>query len=85
MSVLNSGPYGLHTLLTHGSELTTMYAHQSSSKVKAGQSVTKGQIIGLVGTTGWSTGPHLHFEVRINGTAYDPLGWFGKSKTAVKC
>ncbi len=85
VSVLDGGPYGLHTLLTHGSGLTTMYAHQSAAKVKAGQSVTKGQVIGLVGHSGWATGPHLHFEVRINGTAYDPLGWYGKSKTAVKC
>jgi murein DD-endopeptidase MepM/ murein hydrolase activator NlpD len=85
VSVLNGGPYGLHTLLAHGSGLTTMYAHQSSTKVKSGQSVTAGQIIGAVGTTGWVTGPHLHFEVRIDGTAYDPLGWFGRSKKKVGC
>lgn len=85
VSVINGGPYGLHTLIAHGSGLTTMYAHQSSTKVKAGQSVKAGQTIGAVGTTGWSTGPHLHFEVRIDGTAYDPLGWFGKAKKKVNC
>ena len=85
VSVINGGPYGLHTLIAHGSGLTTMYAHQSSTKVKSGQSVSSGQTIGAVGTTGWVTGPHLHFEVRIDGTAYDPLGWFGKSKKKVNC
>lgn len=85
VSVINGGPYGLHTLLAHGSGLTTMYAHQSWAGVKSGQSVTKGQVIGKVGTTGWSTGPHLHFEVRIDGTAYDPRGWFGMAKKKVNC
>lgn len=85
VSVLNGGPYGIHTLIAHGSGLTTMYAHQSSAGVKAGQSVTKGQVIGKVGSTGWSTGPHLHFEVRIDGTAYDPRGWFGMAKKKVGC
>ena len=85
VSVLNGGAYGLHTLVAHGSGLTTMYAHQSATSVKGGQSVKKGQTIGKVGSTGWSTGPHLHFEVRIDGTAYNPLGWFGSSKTKVNC
>ena len=85
VSVINSGAYGLHTLITHGSGLTTMYAHQSKATVSAGQKVTAGQKIGAVGSTGWSTGPHLHFEVRINGTAYNPMGWFGGSKTKVNC
>lgn len=85
VSVLNGGPYGLHTLVAHGSGLTTMYAHQSYAGVKKGQSVSKGQTIGKVGSTGWSTGPHLHFEVRIDGTAYDPRGWFGMSKKKVGC
>lgn len=85
VSVESGGPYGLHTLVAHGSGLTTMYAHQNSTKVKAGRSVTAGQVIGTVGTTGWVTGPHLHFEVRIDGTAYDPLGWFGRAKKKVNC
>lgn len=85
VSVQNGGAYGLHTLIAHGSGLTTMYAHQSRANVKKGQSVSAGQKIGEVGSTGWSTGPHLHFEVRIDGTAYNPLGWFGSSKTKVNC
>lgn len=85
VSVINSGAYGLHTLITHGSGMTTMYAHQSKANVSAGQKVAAGQKIGAVGSTGWSTGPHLHFEVRINGAAYNPLGWFGGSKSKVNC
>lgn len=85
VSVLYGGAYGRHTLIAHGSGLTTMYAHQNSANVKAGQFVTAGQKIGEVGSTGWSTGPHLHFEIRIDGTAYNPLGWFGGSKTKVNC
>ncbi|MDX6543479.1 MAG: hypothetical protein QOK32_1082, partial [Gaiellaceae bacterium] len=55
--------------------LSTCYGHQSSIAVKVGQSVTQGQVIGASGNTGHSTGPHLHFEVRVNGTPVDPLGY----------
>ena len=76
--------YGKSTLISHGKGVTSFYAHQSRQVVKKGQSVKKGQIIGYVGSTGWSTGPHLHFEVRVNGVAYNPLGWLGGgSKTKV--
>ena len=85
VSVINGGPDGLHTLLAHGSGLTTLYAHQSVALVKAGQHVKRGQVIGHVGATGWATGPHLHFEVRIDGTAYDPRGWFGMAKVPIRC
>ena len=85
VSVENGGPYGLHTLIQHGSGISTMYAHQSSASVSAGQRVSRGQVIGNVGSTGWSTGPHLHFEVHVNGTPYDPMGWFGGSKVPVRC
>ena len=85
VSVQYGGAYGRHTLIAHGSGLTTMYAHQDSTIVKQGQFVAAGQKIGEVGSTGWSTGPHLHFEIRIDGTAYNPLGWFGGSKTKVNC
>lgn len=85
VSVLNGGAYGKHTLIAHGSGLTTMYAHQLTTSVRPGQTVSAGQKIGEVGSTGWSTGPHLHFEVRIDGTAYNPMGWFGGSKTKVNC
>jgi murein DD-endopeptidase MepM/ murein hydrolase activator NlpD len=85
VSVENGGPYGLHTLIQHGSGISTMYAHQSATSVSPGQKVTQGQIIGNVGSTGWSTGPHLHFEVHVNGTPYDPMGWFGGAKVPVSC
>ncbi len=85
VSVENGGPYGLHTLVQHGSGISTMYAHQSSTAVSVGQKVKRGQVIGRVGSTGWSTGPHLHFEVHVNGTPYDPMGWFGGTKGPVRC
>lgn len=77
--VLRAGPYGgygLATIIDHGNGLATLYAHQSRIGVSAGQQVAQGQNIGAVGSTGYSTGPHLHFEVRINGQARDPLLWF---------
>ncbi len=85
VSVENGGPYGLHTLIQHGSGISTMYAHQSAALVSAGQKVKQGQLIGRVGATGWVTGPHLHFEVHVNGTPYDPMGWFGAAKVPVRC
>ena len=85
VSIQNGGPYGLHTLVQHGSGISTMYAHQSSTSVSVGQKVKRGQVIGRVGSTGWSTGPHLHFEVHVNGTPYDPMGWFGGTKGPVRC
>jgi murein DD-endopeptidase MepM/ murein hydrolase activator NlpD len=69
------GGYGNYTCIDHGGGLSTCYGHQSSFAVSAGQSVDQGQIIGYSGNTGASTGPHLHFEVRINGVAQDPMGY----------
>jgi murein DD-endopeptidase MepM/ murein hydrolase activator NlpD len=73
--------YGNYTCINHGGGIATCYAHQSLILVKVGDHVTRGQVIGLVGTTGYSTGPHLHFEVRINGQVTNPLPWLvGSSK-----
>ncbi len=68
-----SGGYGLFTVVDHGDGLATAYAHQSQNYVSAGQRVARGQTIGAVGTTGLSTGCHLHFEVRVNGEPVDPV------------
>lgn len=67
--------YGNLTVIDHGGNLATAYGHQSSISVACGQQVSQGQVIGAVGSTGHSTGPHLHFEVRVNGSAVDPLGY----------
>ena len=67
------GAYGNAVYVDHGNGLQTRYAHMSSIAVAAGTRVQQGQVLGLVGNTGISTGPHLHFEIRINGHAVDPL------------
>ena len=69
------GGYGNLVVLDHGNGLSTAYAHQSSIAAGNGQFVTQGQVIGYVGSTGNSTGPHLHLEVRVNGVPADPLGY----------
>ncbi len=74
-SEASSGGYGNFTCVDHGGGLQTCYAHQSSFAVSAGESVSQGQVIGYVGCTGHCFGDHLHFEVRINGTPTDPLGY----------
>jgi murein DD-endopeptidase MepM/ murein hydrolase activator NlpD len=73
--------YGIVTVINHGRSeknkrlISTVYAHQSRVMVKAGDFVNKGSVIGWVGSTGYSTGPHLHFEVRENGVPVNPLGY----------
>jgi murein DD-endopeptidase MepM/ murein hydrolase activator NlpD len=67
------GGYGLFVQLEHGGALQTRYGHMSRLNVAAGQHVHKGDIIGYVGTTGRSTGPHLHYEVRVNGQPVNPI------------
>ena len=67
------GGYGNLVVVDHGNGLSTAYAHASSILVSVGQSVSQGHTVSLVGSTGNSSGPHLHFEVRVNGVAVDPL------------
>jgi len=67
-----NGGYGNFVVIDHNNGYATAYAHQSSIAVSQGQTVRQGEVIGYVGSTGFSTGPHLHFEIRVNGTAQDP-------------
>jgi murein DD-endopeptidase MepM/ murein hydrolase activator NlpD len=81
----SGGPFGLHTIIAHGDGVASFYAHQSRTNVRVGQQVGQGDVIGFVGSTGWSTGPHLHFEMHIQGVPHNPLGWYGQSKTPINC
>ena len=67
------GGYGHTVILDHGDGFSTLYAHLSSYNVSVGDTVAAGRTLGAMGSTGLSTGPHLHFEIRRNGTAVDPL------------
>ena len=70
-----TGGYGNYTCVNHGGGVSTCYGHQSRIAVSVGQSVSQGQVIGYSGNTGNSTGPHVHFEVRIGGNPVDPMGY----------
>jgi murein DD-endopeptidase MepM/ murein hydrolase activator NlpD len=72
--------YGLYISVEHGASMQTRYAHLSRLAVAAGDSVKKGDLIGYVGSTGRSTGPHLHYEVRVEGLAVNPIPYIVKSK-----
>jgi murein DD-endopeptidase MepM/ murein hydrolase activator NlpD len=69
------GGYGNVVIISHGKGLATLYAHLAKAAVSQGQSVQKGDVVGYEGTTGFSTGPHLHFEVRVDGKPNNPLNY----------
>jgi len=73
-----NGGFGTMVIITHGGGYQTLYAHLSSLNVREGNHVNRGDIIGRVGSTGSSTGPHLHFEVRRNGRSVNPMPYFGR-------
>ena len=71
-----NGGYGNYAMINHGNGIQTLYAHMSVCSVTVGQTVSAGQTIGYVGSTGRSTGPHLHIEVRVNGSRVDPQSYY---------
>ena len=75
-STYNSGGYGNYVVVSHSDGTSTLYAHMNSRNATVGQVVSQGDVIGYVGTTGRSTGNHLHFEVRVNGSRVDPINYF---------
>ena len=72
----NAGGYGNHVIIEHGFGMQTLYGHMYKIKAKKGQSVKRGEVIGYVGSTGKSTGPHCHYEVHRNGVPVDPIYYF---------
>ena len=75
VSSFNAGGYGNYVIIDHGGGYMTVYGHFSRRCVSVGQQVSRGQVVGLCGSTGRSTGPHLHFEIRVNGVAQNPLNY----------
>jgi len=67
--------YGLYVVIEHGNGYQTLYAHLSKVSVSVGERVSQGELIGYGGRTGYATGPHLHFEVYVNGAVVDPLAY----------
>jgi murein DD-endopeptidase MepM/ murein hydrolase activator NlpD len=75
-SSFNGGGYGNHVVINHGYGYETLYGHMVRIKARVGQKVKRGEVIGWVGSTGKSTGPHCHYEVHKNGTPVDPVYFF---------
>ena len=75
----NNSSYGNYVMINHGNGTASLYAHMESLAVSVGDTVTQGQTVGYCGSTGWATGPHLHFEIRVNGATTDPLAYYSSS------
>jgi murein DD-endopeptidase MepM/ murein hydrolase activator NlpD len=78
------GPCGIHVLIQHGGGIDTLFCHLLEATVADGQAVGAGQRIGSVGSSGFSTGPHLHFEVHRDGRAVDPATWLSQTPATTK-
>ena len=76
-AVTRDPSYGNLVTIAHGQGVTTRYAHLAVTRVSPGDTVTPGQVVGEIGSTGLSTGPHLHFEIGVDGRLQDPAGWLG--------
>ena len=72
------GGFGKHVMIDHGNGVRSLYGHLSAIDVKVGDRVEKGQVLGLVGSTGRSTGPHLHYELLVHGSPVDPRGFLAE-------
>ena len=79
-----AGGYGNHVIIDHGYGYETLYGHMVKIKARMGQKVTRGEVIGWVGSTGKSTGPHCHYEVIKNGEKIDPIHFFFNDLTAAE-
>ena len=75
--------YGNTVVVDHGGGVTTLYAHQSTVATNAGKPVAAGELLGRVGSSGLSTGPHLHFEVRVDGAPQNPMDWLSRKSSGV--